>query len=330
MTTVFEYFYPVQDPSCAGPTRPLGMHHSYSDAIDISTNKRDGVIPVYAIADGIVESSHWSETRNDFNGTDPNIPDAGNHIAIKITSPCALQGAYVTYMHLYPNANQVRNGTKVFKGQMLGYIGNTGHSTGPHLHIQIRSGSWGGKYAKTIPYSKVEIEGVTLRAQNPRGATDYLFRCAPVKIKQASQDDVRIACTMAILEAEVLGLIGMEETIAVAYNRLKHWKGLNTMYDVVSQKNQFSTYSANKALFNSGGYTQNQIPVELWNFTLKLLNGEISLTSSEGWATGYNEKIAKAFFFNSNGPYLRGQLFATTNGVFCHWYGDETCGGITK
>ena len=53
------------------------------------------------------------------------------------------QGEYAT---LYAHMSQivVSPGETVSKGQIIGYVGSTGDSSGPHLHLECRH--WGNKY----------------------------------------------------------------------------------------------------------------------------------------------------------------------------------------
>ena len=44
-------------------------------------------------------------------------------------------GIYTTYMHL--NEILVNQGDVVESGQLIGIIGTTGRSTGPHLHFEV-------------------------------------------------------------------------------------------------------------------------------------------------------------------------------------------------
>ena len=75
--------------------------------------------PVFAAGDGIVEKAGW-------NGS------YGKYIRIKHT------GIYKTaYAHLSGFHNNVRIGTRVLQGKIIGYVGTTGRSTGPHLHYEV-------------------------------------------------------------------------------------------------------------------------------------------------------------------------------------------------
>ena len=46
-------------------------------------------------------------------------------------------GSFAQYVHLKYNGVSVKEGQKVDKGEVIGYSGNTGWSSGPHLHFEI-------------------------------------------------------------------------------------------------------------------------------------------------------------------------------------------------
>lgn len=56
----------------------------------------------------------------------------GNHVVIKHSD-----GRYTLYGHL--SASVVRAGQTVSAGQMIGNVGSTGNSSGPHLHFEVRT-----------------------------------------------------------------------------------------------------------------------------------------------------------------------------------------------
>lgn len=74
--------------------------------------------PVYATADGVVSKAEW------FNAY-------GNFIAIGHGNELETR-----YGHLSRIA--VSAGQRVRKGDLIGFVGSTGRSTGPHLHYEVR------------------------------------------------------------------------------------------------------------------------------------------------------------------------------------------------
>jgi murein DD-endopeptidase MepM/ murein hydrolase activator NlpD len=57
----------------------------------------------------------------------------GNTIVIKHTAKHKS-----LYAHMSKFAAGIRSGTRVNQGQIIGYVGSTGRSTGPHLHYEVR------------------------------------------------------------------------------------------------------------------------------------------------------------------------------------------------
>ena len=94
---------------------------------------------VLAVADGSVASV--------FDGMPnqgPNTPPtglrgprdySGNQVSLQI-SP----GVWAIYAHLQPGSITVKTGDQVKKGQVIGRLGNSGNSSGPHLHFQLSDG----------------------------------------------------------------------------------------------------------------------------------------------------------------------------------------------
>lgn len=76
--------------------------------------------PIRAVADGVV----------DFAGKQGGY---GNQVILKHWSNYS-----TAYAHMSRFAPGVRRGTKVSQGQVIGYVGSTGWSTGPHLHYEFR------------------------------------------------------------------------------------------------------------------------------------------------------------------------------------------------
>jgi murein DD-endopeptidase MepM/ murein hydrolase activator NlpD len=78
--------------------------------------------PIRAVGDGVVNFADWS---------------GGGGRVLKIRHNSTYQTAY---KHLNGFAKGVHPGAKVQQGQVIAYVGNTGLSTGPHLHFEFYQG----------------------------------------------------------------------------------------------------------------------------------------------------------------------------------------------
>ena len=69
----------------------------------------------------------------------------GNYVKIKHDN-----GMYTLYAHLKYGSVTVKKGTKVLKGERLGFMGATGSATGVHLHFEVRDVN--DKKINPVPY----------------------------------------------------------------------------------------------------------------------------------------------------------------------------------
>ena len=89
--------------------------------------------PIHATADGVVSKASWF---------------GGYGLFISIEHGGELQTRYGHMSRL-----NVAEGQKVHKGDVIGYVGTTGRSTGPHLHYEVRVD---GAAVNPIPYMQGE------------------------------------------------------------------------------------------------------------------------------------------------------------------------------
>ncbi|MFT4414478.1 murein hydrolase activator EnvC family protein [Fredinandcohnia humi] len=134
---------PTTGPLTSGFGMRWGKMHF---GIDIGKAGRTGNIPVVAAASGTVTRSRLESSY-------------GNVIMITHY----INGRQMTTVYAHLQARHVGQYERVEQGQVIGYMGNTGHSTGPHLHFEIYDG----------PYSPSQYSGGPSNAVNPLQYVSY-------------------------------------------------------------------------------------------------------------------------------------------------------------
>lgn len=133
--TLDEKEYATGDPTATFVTsefsnRELNGQKEFHSGIDIGGSGRETDY-VIAASKGIVEYVNNSCLNN---GSLENTcgGELGNYVKIKHSG-----GNYTIYAHLLPNSIRVSVGDVVNQGQIIGEMGNSGKSTGKHLHFQV-------------------------------------------------------------------------------------------------------------------------------------------------------------------------------------------------
>ncbi|WP_169337032.1 M23 family metallopeptidase [Algicola sagamiensis] len=89
--------------------------------------------PVIAARSGVVIEL---KDNSDKGGPHPKYRPHANYILIMHDD-----GTYAGYFHLKKGGSKVKRGRYVNQGEVIGYSGNTGYSSGPHLHFVVRKAS---------------------------------------------------------------------------------------------------------------------------------------------------------------------------------------------
>lgn len=126
------FVWPV--PSCQNITSYYGTRWgTIHRGIDISGGGIFGK-PIVAITDGTVYEVYNGCPHKDRGSRCRCGSGWGNHVAI---DHGIVSGEHIKAMYAHMNTTAVGNGQKVKQGQVIGYVGTTGDSTGYHLHFGI-------------------------------------------------------------------------------------------------------------------------------------------------------------------------------------------------
>lgn len=100
---------------------PCAGCSTFHDGLDM--NPGEGT-PIGAIADGVVSSV-------------TSFDDGGLGVHVMIDHVVDGQNITSTYAHMRAGSAAVSVGQSVVAGQVIGSVGSTGQSTGPHLHLEL-------------------------------------------------------------------------------------------------------------------------------------------------------------------------------------------------
>ena len=124
--------------------------------------------PIMAAGDGVIEY-------------------AGRNGAYGIYIRVRHNGTYKTaYAHMQRLAKGVRPGVRVQQGQVIGYVGSTGRSTGPHAHYEvIKGGKQINPMKMRLPTGEVLASGALDQFMERRGEIDSLLADTPALYQTA-------------------------------------------------------------------------------------------------------------------------------------------------
>lgn len=124
-----------------GTTHQGRMEYAYDLAASIGT-------PIYAMRSGKVLAIR--DKYPDIGGGKEN---AARYNFIWIEHDDGYRSIYVHLQQGFRNKVNLRAGDHVEAGQLIGYSGNSGWSSGPHLHVEVQTPSRRQHFTKTVPFA---------------------------------------------------------------------------------------------------------------------------------------------------------------------------------
>jgi murein DD-endopeptidase MepM/ murein hydrolase activator NlpD len=118
---------------------------------------------VHAAREGIVIDVTY---RNFRSGTSPELRTEANYVQILHDD-----GTTAVYAHLQMDTVRVRPGQRVARGEYIANSGNTGFSTGPHLHFVVLRNA--GLKSESVPVTFAGVAGAAVTPRSGRPLTAY-------------------------------------------------------------------------------------------------------------------------------------------------------------
>ena len=125
--------------------------------------------PIYAAGNGVIEKEGWES-------------GYGKYILIRHNN-----GYETAYGHMSAYARGIEEGGRVRQGQVIGFVGSTGLSTGSHLHFEIRiNGRFVDPMRIKLPRGRELHAGLLTAFQQERERIDSIMALKPARVAAAT------------------------------------------------------------------------------------------------------------------------------------------------
>lgn len=204
-------------------TDTFGTRHGKHKGIDIAAPEGEEIVSVSA---GKVTKSYYSDSY-------------GNVVFIEHP-----EGYETVYAHL--SKRNVKEGETVKKGQVVGIIGNTGISTGTHLHFELHEGEW--TYEKEHALDPLFVfESHTAHANQEKKENenkDHIQIQEESKKNTTNEQELQKK-VITVTKGDTLW--GLSSEYDVSIKSLQEWNDLNG--ETIYQNQQLTLYLNNKDMY---------------------------------------------------------------------------------